>query len=90
MNLNLDFTYVPTPGERRRAVPHGWIAWLLYAGAAGGVVALFGIGALSRAAGRHGEPTGLALLAALGGALLLFLPVLISLWSVRALSLIHI
>jgi hypothetical protein len=75
--MKLDITYEPTGAERRRALGHSAFSWLVYAGLAGAVFALFGIGALSRAAGRHGEPTGLALLAALGGMLLMFLP----LWS---------
>lgn len=82
--MDLDITYVPTRDERRRAVSHAWFVWLLYAGLAGAVLAIFGIGSLSRAAARHGEATGAAVLAAIGGALLLFLPLLINLWSLQA------
>jgi len=67
--VNLDMSYVPTARERRSAAMYPWFAWLLYAGVAGGVVAVAGAGALSRAAARHGEATGAASLAAVGGAL---------------------
>lgn len=81
--MNLDITYVPTSRERSRAVVRAWFVWLLYAGLAGAVFAVFGIGSLARAAARHGEATVVASLAAVGGALLLFLPLIINLRSLR-------
>lgn len=82
--VNLDLSYVPTARERRGATAYPWFVRLLYAGLAGGVLAVVGAGALSRAAARHGEATGAASLAAVGGALLLAVPVLVSLWVYRA------
>jgi hypothetical protein len=82
--VNLDVSYVPTARERRDAAMYPWFVRLLYAGLVGGALAVAGAGALSRAAARHGEATGAASLAAVGGALLLAVPVLVSLWVYRA------
>jgi hypothetical protein len=81
--MNLEVSYVPTTRERRRALMFHWVNWLLYAGVLGIVLAVVGIGALSRAAADHGEPAGPAA-AAVGGTLLAALPLLVSLWAGRA------
>ncbi|RKS79515.1 YcxB-like protein [Actinomadura pelletieri DSM 43383] len=79
--MQLEVSYVPTPRDRRRAVVFPWFVWLLYAGLVGFAIAVVGIGALSRAAARHGEATNAPALAAVGGVVLLVLPLLISLWT---------
>jgi YcxB-like protein len=82
--MDLDITYVPTAGERRDAVRRSWFVRMLYGGLVGAVLAIFGIGSLSRAAARHGEAVGVASSAAVGGVLLLFLPLLINFWLLNA------
>ncbi|RFS86766.1 YcxB family protein [Actinomadura spongiicola] len=77
----LEVSYVPTPRDRRRAVVLPWFIRLLYAGLVGLAIAVVGIGALSRAAARHGEATNAPALAAVGGVVLLALPLLITLWT---------